>query len=104
MEINSDGLGKERAGSLVTTMSSSAGTGVLDIPDNLTIPQFFHVSHASRPSFSNDSPCLIEEHTGRTLSFTEVSSHVLCQVTHPIDSGHSHSFGLFLYDLPTPFI
>jgi len=61
-------------GSLVTTMSSPIGAGSLGIPDNLTIPQFFYVSHVSRPSFSGDgTPCLVDEQTGRTLSFADVS-------------------------------
>jgi len=71
METNDNGLGK---GSFATSMFSPVETGVLNIPDNLTIPQFFNASHASRPRFSNDSPCLVEGHTERTLSFTEVPS------------------------------
>ena len=61
-------------GSLITTMSSPIGAGSLGIPDNLTIPQFFNPSHVSRPSFSNDTPCLVDEQTGRTLSFADVSA------------------------------
>jgi len=63
--------------SLVTTMSSSTGAGSLNIPDNLTIPQFFNAAHASRPSFSDDFSCLIEEHSGNTLSFTDLRSQSL---------------------------
>lgn len=55
----------------------SIGAGPLDIPDNLTIPQFFDASHVSRPAFPDDSPCLIEEQTGRTLSFADVSTCTL---------------------------
>jgi hypothetical protein len=57
-----------------STMSTSIGAGPLDIPNNLTIPQFFSGSHTSRPSFPNDSPCLIDEQNGQSLSFADVST------------------------------
>ena len=59
---------------LVITMSLPIGARSLDIPDNITTPQFFNASHVSRPSSSNDTPCLVDEQTGQTLSFTDVSA------------------------------
>ncbi|EMD41954.1 hypothetical protein CERSUDRAFT_110506 [Gelatoporia subvermispora B] len=45
----------------------------LDIPDDLTIPQFFlDTAHAARPDRSSDTPCLIEEDTGRKIYFSEL--------------------------------
>jgi len=76
METNGD----MAAAKAQRSMSSPVETSALDIPDNLTIPQFFSAYHASRLSFSNDSPCLVEEPTGRTLFFrgeptSPLSSH-----------------------------
>lgn len=59
-------------GSIVTTTYSPIGAESLNIPDNLTILQFFDAPHISRPSFSDDTPCLVNEQTGRTLSFADV--------------------------------
>ena len=63
-------------GSFVTTMSTYIGAGPLDIPDNVTIPQFFNGSHVSRPSFPDDSPCLIDEQSGKTPPFADVNAHL----------------------------
>ena len=91
--------------SIATTMSSPIEKISLDIPDDLTIPQFFGASHVSRPSFSNDAPCLVDDQTGRTLSFTDVSAPTLCKATHPIYSPHSmFSFSLSLCGSLMPFI
>lgn len=88
-------MGREQTPhSLVTTMSPSIGAGTLDIPDNLTIPQFFNASHVSRPSFSDDSLCFVEEHTGNTFSFADVSVHVLGQVTRHVDSRQPDSVSI----------
>ena len=47
--MEGDDLGK-------SSMSSPVEVSVFDTPDDLTITLFFNASHASRPSFSNDSP------------------------------------------------
>lgn len=54
-------------------MLFSASTALPDvIPDNQTIPQFLlDTQHILCPR-RKDYPCLIEESTGRSITFTEV--------------------------------
>ncbi|OCH94731.1 phenylacetyl-CoA ligase [Obba rivulosa] len=52
---------------------NETATSFLDIPDDLTIPQFFlDTSHAARPDRGAEIPCLIEEDTGRNIYFDEL--------------------------------
>lgn len=47
------------------------------IPDNLTLAQFILDSqHSSRPIRKHGIPWFIEDHTGRTLGYEEVSLHL----------------------------
>ena len=49
------------------------GLSLSDIPDNLTIPQFFlDETHPLRPVSTSNTPWLIEDATGREIGFEEV--------------------------------
>lgn len=38
-------------------------------------PSSFNASHASRPLFPSDSPCLVDEQTGHALSFADMRAY-----------------------------
>ena len=50
------------------------GGPIPEVPGNLTIPQFLLDTdwHPARPALLSRAPCMIEDATGRAISFDEV--------------------------------
>jgi len=76
----------------------SGGPLETEIPDDLTIPQFFLDSHHPRRPVRNNAPWMIDDETGRQIGYEEVRSHLESSSEVMILSLHSkirtRTFGL----------